>query len=195
MYKITTTEIQKGKVTKFQIEEAGRKLNFNDFMQLLQSSFAFRAFFINLLKNSNYEAYFFEVKAINFQKRTHDFEFVLVHSTILPRIKANKSFFQPYFDDEKTVVSFPNLGKDAELIVPTALSNDKNYAHLATFVRNAPMNQVHDFWQKVGQKYEKATADSATKWLSTAGLGVYWLHVRIDTRPKYYRYQAYKTIG
>ena len=32
------------------------------------------------------------------------------------------------------------------------------------------------------------------KWLSTAGMGVYWLHVRVDSRPKYYRYQGYKTL-
>jgi hypothetical protein len=29
-------------------------------------------------------------------------------------------------------------------------------------------------------------------WLSTSGLGVYWLHVRLDTHPKYYQYQPYK---
>lgn len=29
-------------------------------------------------------------------------------------------------------------------------------------------------------------------WLSTSGLGVYWLHVRLDTRPKYYNHDEYK---
>ena len=28
-------------------------------------------------------------------------------------------------------------------------------------------------------------------WLSTAGLGVGWLHVRLDDRPKYYRHAPY----
>ncbi|MGB1216866.1 MAG: DUF6940 family protein [Saprospiraceae bacterium] len=31
-------------------------------------------------------------------------------------------------------------------------------------------------------------------WLSTAGLGVYWLHIRMDNRPKYYKHKAYKEI-
>jgi len=31
-------------------------------------------------------------------------------------------------------------------------------------------------------------------WLSTAGGGVAWLHVRLDTRPKYYRYNPYRAI-
>jgi len=38
---------------------------------------------------------------------------------------------------------------------------------------------------------QKQISDRPT-WLSTAGLGVYWLHLRLDSRPKYYRYQPYK---
>jgi len=30
-------------------------------------------------------------------------------------------------------------------------------------------------------------------WISTAGMGVNWLHVRLDSRPKYYRHAPYKT--
>jgi hypothetical protein len=29
-------------------------------------------------------------------------------------------------------------------------------------------------------------------WLSTSGLGVAWLHVRLDSRPKYYSYAPYR---
>jgi NADH:ubiquinone oxidoreductase subunit len=29
-------------------------------------------------------------------------------------------------------------------------------------------------------------------WLSTAGMGVAWLHVRLDDRPKYYGYSPYR---
>ena len=29
-------------------------------------------------------------------------------------------------------------------------------------------------------------------WTSTSGLGVYWLHVRLDSRPKYYQHQPFK---
>jgi hypothetical protein len=31
------------------------------------------------------------------------------------------------------------------------------------------------------------------RWLSTAGLGVPWLHLRLDSYPKYYRYRPYTT--
>jgi hypothetical protein len=32
-------------------------------------------------------------------------------------------------------------------------------------------------------------------WLSTAGMGVSWLHLRLDSRPKYYRHRSYAIAG
>jgi hypothetical protein len=37
------------------------------------------------------------------------------------------------------------------------------------------------------------SANGATRWLSTSGLGISYLHVRIDKRPKYYSHQEYLT--
>jgi hypothetical protein len=34
----------------------------------------------------------------------------------------------------------------------------------------------------------------APVWLSTAGMGVAWLHVRLDSRPTYYGHRPYKTF-
>jgi hypothetical protein len=31
-------------------------------------------------------------------------------------------------------------------------------------------------------------------WVSTSGLGVYWLYIRLDSFPKYYNFQPYKTL-
>ncbi len=33
---------------------------------------------------------------------------------------------------------------------------------------------------------------AAPRWLNTSGLGVPWLHVRIDSRPKYITYRPYR---
>jgi len=57
-------------------------------------------------------------------------------------------------------------------------------------VREAPIEQVEEFWKIVAEQYEVAI-NEVPIWLSTHGLGVYWLHVRIDTYPKYYHYQPY----
>jgi hypothetical protein len=29
-------------------------------------------------------------------------------------------------------------------------------------------------------------------WMSTCGTGVYWLHLRLDSKPKYYTYAPYR---
>ncbi len=42
-----------------------------------------------------------------------------------------------------------------------------------------------------GQEMEKRVSDKPV-WLSTAGGGVPWLHVRLDNRPKYYSYRPYR---
>ena len=76
------------------------------------------------------------------------------------------------------------------LVVPVPLDANTDYAHLASFVRSATAPQQGAFWQAVGE----AVRDSLSAqrlWLSTSGLGVYWLHVRLDSRPKYYTCQAY----
>jgi len=83
------------------------------------------------------------------------------------------------------------LGGDARLVVPTPQGDAGIYTHLASFVRRAPAAQRDAFWQRVG-KCLAEEIEEGTRWLSTAGGGVSWLHVRIDRRPKYYKYLDYR---
>ncbi|WP_391540805.1 DUF6940 family protein [Halomicronema hongdechloris] len=34
--------------------------------------------------------------------------------------------------------------------------------------------------------------ESRPRWVNASGLGVAWLHVRLDTRPKYYQHEPYR---
>jgi hypothetical protein len=118
------------------------------------------------------------------------------------------------------VATFSNLGRDAVLVAPCPLAPATSsappsssapaygeYAHLAPFVRRAPAAQVHAFFQAVGAaalaRLELNAADATSRattssakpvWLSTSGLGVFWLHVRLDDRPKYYTYAPFKRL-
>lgn len=89
---------------------------------------------------------------------------------------------------------FANLGGDAVLVVPRPLGPREAYAHLATFVRGAPRSQVDALWRGVGAALDEwwTTRPAATVWLSTSGGGVPWLHVRLDSRPKYYSHAPYR---
>jgi hypothetical protein len=70
------------------------------------------------------------------------------------------------------------------------------YTDLANFCRQAPVHQVVALWQRVGEVYSqrlrKSNQADGPVWLSTSGMGVAWLHVRLDQRPKYYTYAPYK---
>ena len=90
------------------------------------------------------------------------------------------------------VSAFANLRGDAMIVVPHPLVAPSAYGHLAAFMRDAPAAQVHALWQRIGLAVQERLNDRPL-WLNTAGAGVAWLHVRLDSRPKYYRYAPYRT--
>ena len=65
------------------------------------------------------------------------------------------------------------------------------YGHIGAFVRHAPEPQRHALWERVGAAMQRRVGTKPV-WLSTAGAGVSWLHVRLDDRPKYYGYAPYR---
>lgn len=122
------------------------------------------------------------------------FECMLIDAPELVR-PADSSAFADAFDRSHgaLVTTFQNLGGDAQLVVPLPLGEDAAYPHLAAFVRSAPEEQRDAFWQQLGRCVQRGRHD-APLWVSTAGDGVPWLHVRLDQRPKYYRTQAYRRL-
>ena len=76
-------------------------------------------------------------------------------------------------------------------LAPRCQTVPSAYGHLAAFVREAPEAPRHALWQSVGAARARRVGPSPV-WLSTAGDGVAWLHVRLDDRPKYYRFEPYR---
>jgi hypothetical protein len=119
------------------------------------------------------------------------FEFVLLDSPGLARRPDPEAFEEHFAKAEAGVAAFPNLGGDAIMVVPAPLAEPSAYGHLAAFVRLAPEAQRHALWQSVGGAMARRVGAKPV-WLSTAGAGVSWLHVRLDDRPKYYGFEPYK---
>lgn len=185
-----TTQLDNN-TTKHHIENKGVTLNYSEWIDSITTSDKAILRFNDVLKDSKYDAFFWEVKPVNKNALKEPFEFVLIQSNSLQNITADDSAFKKYFKEGKSVVNFPNLRGDAELIVPTPISDVTDYAHLSNFVRSADEKQIIEFWSNVAENYKEKIGVN-TKWLSTSGLGVHWLHVRIDTRPKYYQHKEYK---
>lgn len=155
----------------------------------------FRAMFSSLLADTRFSAFRWEAPPVTTATVRQHFEFVLLDSPALARV-ADPRAFAEYFvgSGDLGVVVFPNIGRDAVMVVPAPIAATSCYAHLAAFVRGAPEWQQHALWRAVGEAMT-ARVGSRPLWLSTAGAGVSWLHVRLDDRPKYYGYVPYRTAA
>ena len=150
-------------------------------------------FFTGLLAKSSFESFRWETPPVTVSNIDRPFECVLLDSPgLAPRPDA--SAFANHFKIAKApVIEFPNLGGDAIMVVPCPIGPVNAYGHLASFVRNAPEQQIHDLWQAVADAMARRIATKPV-WLSTAGAGVSWLHVRLDDRPKYYGHAPFRNL-
>ena len=98
--------------------------------------------------------------------------------------------FAEHFAAGRGVATFMNLGGDALLVAPCPDGPGADFAHLGAFTRTATAALQDALWAAVGEALA-ARIGPRPLWLSTAGHGVAWLHVRLDSRPKYYRYLPY----
>lgn len=138
-------------------------------------------------------AYFWETPPVSRMTLQRNFEYVLIDAPSLAAEPANRSPFVSVFSKASAeVAAFSNLGGDAMLVAPLPLQVDDDYAHLASFVRSAPQRQIDALWRVTSEALNSLLAASATCWVSTSGLGVAWVHIRLDSRPKYYNYAPYK---
>ncbi len=148
-----------------------------------QNDASFRTFFNALLADCPYSAFRWETPPVTAATLARSFEFVLLDSPSLARRTDPNAFASHFTDTETGVVTFPNLSGDALMVVPCPVAGPAAYGHLAAFVRHAPEEQRHALWQAIGAAMTQRVGRKPV-WLSTAGAGVAWLHVRQDNRPK-----------
>lgn len=178
----------------FRLNENDKLLSHRQFILLLSENQTFINWYNQFLASSDFDAFFWENKPVTTDNLDEIYECTLVKSTTLAHVSPDQSTFDSYFEQQKNAVAFPNLGGDAQLIVPCPVADDDAiYTQIGNFVRKAPDNQVQNFWKSVGKEMLDHVQQEP-RWLSTSGLGVYWLHVRIDSVPKYYQTEAYKTV-
>lgn len=165
-------------------------LSCGEFLHNLTSDTSFRELLQDEFRNAPYVAFRWETPPLTSTTIGQPFE-CLLHDSPGLNVRADPTPFENYFQPGREVVSFNNLGADAVLIVPCPISRSANYCHLGAFHRSAPVAQQHTFWIEVARTV-MARLGSRPLWLSTAGGGVDWLHMRVDDRPKYYRHLPWR---
>jgi hypothetical protein len=176
---------------RFTVERDARPASFADVLHGWQQDADFRTLFNALLADAPYAAFRWEAPAVTAATLSRPFEFVLLDGPRLAGRPDAEAFAEHFVGAGAEVVTFANLGGDAILVVPCPVEEPAAYGHLAAFVRLAPERQRHALWQAVGEAMARRVGDRPV-WLSTAGAGVAWLHVRLDDRPKYYGYGPYR---
>ena len=179
-------------VTRTTISAGQEVLSYATVINLWQHDESFRELFINILKDSPFAACFWETPPVTLSTIDREFECVLIDSPQLAGITEEPDAFASRFRDAgpDPVTHFPNLGNDAVLVTPCPRNEQTDHSHLAAFTRSAPLPVQHHFWTAIGTVMKQQTRTRRI-WLSTSGLGVHWLHARLDTKPKYYQYPAY----
>lgn len=195
MWEIRKNVLAEGRVEHYKISGRQGCLSYEEVLYLWKNEAGFRDFFRQLLCASAFAAYRWETPAVTRDGVQREFEFVLLNSPGLARAENMRPFAEHINNAQSAdIVSFPSLGRDAILVVPCPAENGSQYAHLARFVEHAPVAQQHRLWQRVAELMLVRINDKPA-WLSTAGAGVAWLHVRIDDRPKYYAHAAYRDMA
>ena len=194
MFDATSENIEVDRVTKSTITRDGTTMTFAQALHALRNDACFRSWFSDLLAKCPFSAFRWETPALSLTTIDRPFEFVLLSAPGFASRRTDAVTYEEYFTDDDTnhgIVTFANLGSDATLIVPSPRTDRNAYGHLAAFMRHAPESQRDSFWRVVG-KTVRALVNDHPIWLSTAGGGVAWLHVRVDSHPKYYGYSPYK---
>lgn len=179
---------------QIRVSRGGAALPFGDALDALRDDEGFRAFLLTQLGAAPFPAFFWEMPPIAGGNLGRPFEYVTIAAPGLAAVTANpRAFAAPLRAGPagETAVAFPNLSGDAILVAPRPLGPPAAYAHLAAFLRGAPEAQQHDLLALTAARARDALSDRPL-WISTAGLGVFWLHVRLDSRPKYYSHAPYR---
>lgn len=165
-----------------------------DVLTALAGDAAFRGWFNDLLADVPFAAFRWETPGVTSATAARPFEFVVLDAPHLAR-DPDPGAFAEHFRKEPgaEAVTFANLSGDSILVVPTPVAERAAYGHLAAFVRGAPAPQRDAVWKLVAETVLRRLG-AGPVWLSTAGAGVPWLHVRLDDRPKYYGHAPYKVV-
>ena len=190
MWNTEIETLREGELYRYEIVAGKAALTYREVISLMHTSEPFRDFFNRTLAQSPSVAFRWETPAVTNETFDRKFEFVLLRCEQLARPVDSQAFAKQFITGQPSV-TFANLGRDATLVVPCPIGPNEIYGHLASFVRHAPPTQTDQLWKSVADAMLDRIDDRPV-WLSTAGMGIAWLHIRLDDRPKYYGYREYR---
>jgi len=174
MLKADAETLHHGRILKVCLRRDTDPLPYAEVIHLWQKDKGFRSLFLSLLADAPYDTFRWETPPVTLTTVQRPFEFVLLDSPGLAAYPDPTPFADLLHSTtmEEGVTAFPNLGHDAQLVVPGQQGPRSAYGHLAAFTRAAPQPQNHALWKIVGREMERMLGPRPI-WLSTAGGGCF----------------------
>jgi len=139
---------------------------------------------------ASHDAVFWECQPVSRATAHRPFTYVVVPSRAVARLRPDPTAFRDHL--RPGAATFRNLGGDAVLVAPGG-AVPASCTHIAAWAQTTPEPERAALWAAVGAALEDWwSRTDAPVWVSTSGLGVPWLHVRLDQRPKYVTHRPYR---
>jgi hypothetical protein len=172
MWSHQTESIENGRGQKITLMRGGQPVPYSVVIKLWQADADFRAYFTGLLAAAPHCAFRWETSSITVGVRS------------LLRESNGRKF--------RARVRQSRARRGSGGTAPTGTGGRLRTSR--RFPAPCSEHTNDELWRQVGLEMQRRLTQPGPTSLSTAGGGVAWLHVRLDTRPKYYRYTPYRAI-
>jgi hypothetical protein len=200
--------------TKFSlIDSNGNAVSYNTFLDQLETGTALCELLTTTIANKQLQlnrdfsgkgipGFYWECVPVSNATQAKPFEFVLIPCVF------QQPFNSKCFDDKRrktdgAPISFKNLGKDADLIIPTIPTNQHNtsatafqhFRQIGSFMLKEDKQRSTALWKQVARTFKDQLNNinpNHSIWMSTDGRSEAWLHFRLDTKPKYTKYVEFR---
>lgn len=140
--------------------------------------------FVKMFRQVEFKEFFWKCKPFKSLREEYVHEIIRA-SGFRP---ADPTAFSGHFSrSEESVVVFSNTGQDAIILSPRpprGRATLRSYASIASFMRDGPKTKQNQLFKALASTIRKTR--NRKLWVNTNGLGVPWLHVRVDFTSKYY---------
>lgn len=192
-YKFTLSKLSQQQ-DKYELYKGSEEVTYYHFLRQMKVNKDLRQLFINTLRDSRFLKFRLEMPPISAHLKNLAFEFILLDSPGLQSTPDIESFAEHFNQPSgQLYATFLNFSKTSTLIVPTPFGakTAKRYASIGPFMKKSNNKkqraQADQLVRQVAIEGAAAFEKTTKTYISTAGGGVAWLHVRLDSRPKYYQ--------
>ena len=176
---------------RFKFKSNDESLLYSEVLELMCNSKDFNTLLRKTILSADFDAVLLELPPISGDSNP-EFQFVVLNAPDLSSVSENKSTFESHFQPDYSVVSFQSGEGGSMLVSPCPINSSTKHQHLAAFLRTASDIQIHDLFVCIGSEVDRwlCTFEEPV-WVSTESRGVPWLHVRLDSYPRYYNYRDF----